>query len=243
VEADAEIGGWLELLNGCVEATVRGPVSVARLADAGFMRAVAVGDLALVHTPRIPPANAGSRDLLVNLSGTEREALLGQCMPESVVIETVARAVRKLVADGWRAVPLVLHRDDVSRLGKLGHEIGGWGGEVVAPSTSAEASETMASVGMVVGMRLHAGVLGWIHGVPTLGLAYRDKTTDFVEQLGITNQVADLRTVTAEELEGAIYETAERPLAVAQRVHEAAHFGSQELKRLLESIDRHLLSP
>ncbi|MEA2157513.1 MAG: hypothetical protein QOE11_3653 [Solirubrobacteraceae bacterium] len=236
-EDSADPDGWVECLTRFERVTVRGPRSSARLAAAGFGHASAVGDLALAHVPDEPLRQSGSRRVLVNVSGTELEGVRGEGMAEEVVLESIGRAVRDLTGAGWAPVPLVLHRDDLPRLIVVGRIAGGWAGAPVVPRSAREAGAEMTRAGALVGMRLHAAALGWIHGVPTLGLAYRDKTLDFAEQVGAGNQVADLRTAAPAQLESAVQALVARPREQAVAVHARAITCRDALRSLLSSID------
>lgn len=239
-EASSPPDGWVAALRRFEEVTVRGPRSAARLVGAGFGGAIAIGDLALAHTPDRPVEIEGSRRLLVNVSGTELEATRGEGMQETTVLESIAHAISGLVDQGWAPVPLALHRDDLPRLEALGRLFGGWASPTVAPRTAEDARAIMARASAVVGMRLHAAALGWIHGVPTLGLAYRDKTLDFAGQVAADGQVADLRSISPRELRTAVGDLVHRPLAWAQAVHDNALVSRAALRALLARIDTQL---
>jgi hypothetical protein len=239
-ESSAAPDGWVGPLKAFEEVAVRGPRSVARLQAAGFRKALAVGDLALAHTPDKPVTTHGSRRMLVNLSGTELEIAQGEGMPETLVLETVASALRELARSGWALVPLAMHRDDLPRLQAVGRMVGGWTGDVVVPKTSADARYAMNEAGAVIGMRLHAAALGWIHGVPTLGLAYRDKTLDFAEQIGAEDQVVDLRTVSTPQLVATINAFPGRSAGRAYAVHRRALSCRAALLETMARIDAQL---
>jgi polysaccharide pyruvyl transferase WcaK-like protein len=239
-EAVVTLAGWVEVLERFVEVTVRGPRSSARLAQAGFPGAVPIGDLALAHTPETCGGARHSRALFVNVSGMEKERAHGEGLSEAAVIRGVARAVNALSRDGWKPVPLEMHREDVAPLDELGRRIGGWRGDRIAPMKDADVSRVMASAGAVIGMRLHAAVLGWTHGIPTIGLAYRDKTIDCAEQLDARDQVVDLRTADERGLEEGIRHVVARPAEDALAVHDRARRASVELHQLMRRIDTHL---
>lgn len=236
-ESSAVPDGWVRPLRRFEEVAVRGPRSAARLAAAGYHGATAIGDLALAHTPDAPVQTSASRRLLVNVSGTELEASNGEGPPEAVILDAIAGGVRLLVEVGWEPVPLLMHRDDLPRLQAVGRMIGGWTSEIVAPKTANAAQEAMAQAGALVGMRLHAAALGWIHGVPTLGLAYRDKTLDFADHVGAGDQVADLRAIAPAELQFAVGALVHRPIESAHAVHRRALDGRAGLTSLMARIE------
>jgi polysaccharide pyruvyl transferase WcaK-like protein len=235
-EAAADPEAWSSYLPSFRQVTVRGPRSALRLAGAN---PVVLGDLALFHTPAEPEQTAGRSLALVNISGTDREAAI-QGLSEDDVIESASRAVRRLRGGGWRCAPLVVHRDDELRLARLGDRVGGWDGPTVRVRDDADAARAMASAGALVAMRLHAAVLGWMYGVPTVALAYRDKTHDLAEHLGADERVVDLRTsgpIAVEQMVGTVLQTDRK---AEQAIRDRALLSRGAIRALLRSVESEL---
>jgi polysaccharide pyruvyl transferase WcaK-like protein len=232
-EGTADSESWMPYLPSFRRVTVRGPRSAHRLAGAD---AQVIGDLALFHTPDLPQSIAGRHLAFVNISGTDSEAAIGG-IAEDRVISSAAGAVRRLRDAGWRCAPLVVHRDDRPRLLTLGKLIGGWDEPTVHVRDGRDAAQAMASAGALVAMRLHATALGWMHGVPTVALAYRDKTLDLAEHLGASAGVVDLRVGDP----GVIYravESIQRADSTAERaIHAKALESRSSIRALLRTVE------
>lgn len=240
-ESQADPTGWAQPLKGCRRVTLRGPYSLAHLERIGVAGGEVVGDLALAHTTDQPLAAWESRKVLVNLSGSADEAAgQGEGMHESDVIRSVAEGFNGHLRDGWEITPFALHDDDFPRLHALGELIGGWPRPPVRLRDAATAMRLLQGARALVGMRLHAAALGWMSGIPTLGIGYRDKTRDFAARLDAEDQVADLRAVTSSELSRAVAATLERTPESVQRPHRNALDSRQRLRLLLTEINAEL---
>lgn len=189
-EERADPSAWLPYLARFEAVTLRGPLSQARL---GLPQAQVVGDLALWHTPEEPPRRpVGRRVAHLNVSGTASEDRAG--IPASRTIDAGVAVVQQLRADGWRCHALEVHRDDAPLLQRVGEAIGGWDGEGARLRTGADVEQFARGSDLVVAMRLHAAAVGWMWGIPTLALGYRDKNRDFARQLGVADRdLVDLR--------------------------------------------------
>ena len=237
-EADADPSGWVDVLPGFERVTVRGPLSKDRLGELGFSGAEVIGDLALAETPDSPLVSWESKRLVVNVAGSEKEtAVQGEALPESEVVEAVAGPLRTLLERGWQIVPFALHDDDLSRLGALGARLGGWREPPVRVREPGDVERLLRGARALVGLKLHAATLGWMCGVPTLGLAYRSKTLDLAGFLGAEDQVVDLRTATAPELASAVEALIARPPERIDEPHRRALAAKHQLRALMADIN------
>lgn len=83
---------------------------------------------------------------------------------------------------------------------------------------------------LVIGMRLHAVILGANAGVPVVALSYDPKVKQMMARLGLPEYSLNLTRVSAEELSGA----AEKALVDGERIRALLHRKSRTLKRLAE---------
>jgi polysaccharide pyruvyl transferase WcaK-like protein len=237
-ETDADPSGWVNVLPGFERVTVRGPLSRDRLGELGFSGAEVIGDLALAETPDSPLVSWESKRLVVNVAGSEKETPeRGETLPESEVVEAVAGPLGALMERGWEIVPFALHDDDLPRLGALGARLGGWREPPVRLRESADVERLLRGARALLGLKLHAATLGWMCGVPTLGLAYRSKTLDLARFLGAEDQVADLRTATAADLTSAVEELTARPPERIEEPHRRALAAKRDLGVLMADIN------
>jgi polysaccharide pyruvyl transferase WcaK-like protein len=237
-EADADPSGWPDVLGGFERVTVRGPYSRDRLRELGYQGAEVLGDLALAETPDAPLVSWESRRLLVNVAGSEKERPgRAEGLPESEVIRGLASALGPLREQGWQLEPFALHDDDLPRLEALGGSIGGWHRGPVRLRRSEDIGRLLDGARALVGMKLHGAALGWMSGLPTLGLAYRSKTLDFAAFLGAEDQVADLRTATAPDLAAAVGALLQSGSERVEEPHRRALGAKRELTALMAEIN------
>jgi polysaccharide pyruvyl transferase WcaK-like protein len=237
-ETDADPSGWVDVLPGFERVTVRGPLSRDRLGELGFGAAEVIGDLALAETPQSPLVSWESRRLVVNVAGSEKEtAERGEALPESEVVEAVAGPLGTLSEQGWEIVPFALHDDDLPRLAALGTRLGGWREAPVRVREWADVERLLRGARALLGLKLHAATLGWMCGVPTLGLAYRSKTLDLAGFLGAEDQVVDLRTAATGDLASAVQELTTRPPEAIDEPHRRALAAKRDLGALMAEIN------
>lgn len=194
---------WVPLLREFDSVAVRGPLSVRRLAEAGFEGAEVVGDLALALT--LPSSKHESDGALwVNLiPKDEREDWDPGLLPGiRGFIEAWLRA-------GRRVVPFAMDDLDVGALRLLE----GLPTEPIAmPTNAEELIESFSRASGVLSMRLHGTVLGVCAGAPVVPFAYRDKVRDFLSSVdggGLEVDVHSRRhTLAFDEVIGARFEEA-----------------------------------
>ena len=175
-----ELGRWKSVLEQFDRVTVRGPRSAALLAELG-VDAPVVGDPALLlHAP----------------AGVEvQDDVIGVCLGfgsdlwshgQDGVVEEVAGLVRRLVRQsGMRARFYVLNVEDirwsVQCAGSAGLGIGDY--EIVLADDPDRYLSSVASCAVLVGQRLHAVILAFAAGVPSVMLEYQPKCRDFMESV------------------------------------------------------------
>jgi hypothetical protein len=237
-EGAADPASWAPYLPRFRRVAVRGPLSAQRLEP---VEAEVLGDLALFHTPDAPEVVAGRRTLLVNVSGTEAESN-GGGLSDAHVATSAAAIVNMYRQDGWTCVPLIVHRDDAPRLVALGALVGGWDAPLVHVRTGADATRAMASAGALVANRLHATALGWMFGVPTVALAYRDKTLDLAALLGANEGVIDLRTDDLADVVDVTRLVMTSAGARERAIHARALEARERIRLLLSSVEADVLA-
>ncbi|MGQ9512171.1 polysaccharide pyruvyl transferase CsaB [Thermodesulfitimonas sp.] len=194
--------------------TVRDPGSLQELRSLGVRRPVHVtADPVLGLT--IPAGAATRGEELLGAAGIGMAPLVGISLrrwPQvERVLPAVARAVARLIAEGWRAVLLPLQPDDYGVLTALQKELGG-----VPRLLKIEGfHDLMAVAGRLnlgIGMRLHFLIFAALAGVPAVGLSYDPKVARFMAAVGLPTVGID--EVTPEKLVQAVQDLRVRDMAV-----------------------------
>ncbi len=188
---EVELGDWVPILRRFRRLGVRGPRSRRALDALGIEGAEVVGDLALALAfdaplqPAVPPRLA----INVYLPWTDR------WQPEEhAPLRALVRAVRDLVAAGWRTVPVAMNWEDLPTLRWLTGKVSGAEAAIVSPDGVRDFFDSVRPCVFSIAVRLHAAVLSCCAGVPPLMLGYRDKCLDFMESMGLEEWYVDLET-------------------------------------------------
>ena len=186
----------------------RDRVSVVRLAELGAPRPLLMGDLALeapaAAVPSVPAASPGAaprigialRELVdrgASIPADAGERLQQQLARalDRVVHQTGARI--ELVPFRTRALPT--QKDDDARAGERLAADAATGADWIRhprPTSIAEFSAIAAGLDLVVGMRLHATILGAAAGRRVVALDYDPKVGAFLRDMGLGDQVLPL---------------------------------------------------
>ena len=171
---------WVPVLRQMSHVSVRGDRSAAILKENYGLDVPVVGDLALAL--EAPLEDADDKTLGICL-GDPGDGMWGSSQQ---VKDAVLAVGRTLLAEGWRLrIFTVWPTPDRLITTELARELGG--GNRVSVVTCTEANSFLSQVGsctVLIGERLHAVVLASIMGVPSIALAYRPKTEDFMSSLG-----------------------------------------------------------
>jgi polysaccharide pyruvyl transferase WcaK-like protein len=184
-----------DVLRAADYVSVRDDASASLARDVGVDRRLPVAPdpgwsaarrLARLDLPAIDPALAGKRVLAVNLRRWPFDADWE---------ERFANAFRGALPDGWVALWIDFQRtpnddgsgyvDDeiasrmIQRLAEPGRHV------LLAPANMREAMDALVSCDAVLGMRLHAALLGVAAGLPVLSLEYDDKVGAMMAQAGL----------------------------------------------------------
>jgi len=177
VQTDA--GDWKPLLQQFAGIGVRGPRSEARLRSLGLGRVEIIGDLALTLTPETLP-KAGAGKFVVNVTAPP-----GDDPGNYARVNELEGVIKKLTVDGWTAVPVAMHRNDIEPLKQLMERATGKKYEILMPPTAQEFFDILTPCAFTLAVRLHAAILSCCVGVPPLMLGYRDKCLDFMESIDL----------------------------------------------------------
>jgi len=79
----------------------------------------------------------------------------------------------------------------------------------------------LRNVDVLIGTRLHAGIIAMLAGVPTVGISYRPKVEQFFAMCGLEQYCIDLADLTPHRLEKTLYTIRTRRKAVRRDFHEA----------------------
>jgi polysaccharide pyruvyl transferase WcaK-like protein len=170
-----------------------------------------VPDLAFSLT--IPPAAAPASSRLKRIAVSP----IAWCDPRSWpekddarfqrYLDTMTRFVRRLLDDGYHVVLFATDRPDhqvvadiVARLNSCsGDECGGK--RTVSPAITVEQLFDMfRGIETVVASRLHGIILSYLAGIPTVAVSYDPKVDWLVDDFTQNDYLADIATVTPEEL-------------------------------------------
>lgn len=143
----------------------------------------------------------------------EARRTFGLAQSHRAQIETAARAI--LDSDPEMRLLLVPHvirpegdpESDLTAAVSLAARLGEYGERVMVLPQNHTASElkwVLSRLDWFAGARMHATIGAFSSGVPTLGLGYSDKASGVFTECGIGDEVADLRTHTAEDLGAAV---------------------------------------
>ena len=182
--AQVSCEGWREILRDSF-VSVRGPLSLKRLQDAGLPQAQIVGDPALGLTPDTAPPLRERQRLIVNLS---LEPGKRPSADEVTAFRSAASIAKQFSASGGEVVGVALGNADGRALREFRAEyrLSGMRIEYHRRSAGRLLQTIAGSVGLI-GVRLHSAVLACCVSVPPLLFAYRDKCEDFMASMNLTH--------------------------------------------------------
>ena len=172
---------WAGALRQFRAVGVRGPVSAAKLAAAGFAGARVVGDLALALTPDKALGDAGSGRFLVNFAPARLAEDQRRLAP---VQAAFSDALVALARRGLEPVPVAFDPADRTALRALLDMSGMADKTIHVPTDFAGYQALTRQASFALGVRLHSAVFAAACGVPPLLVGYRDKCRDFCETVG-----------------------------------------------------------
>ena len=172
---------WIPHLAAMSQLSVRGPRSAEILRDRYGISAPVSGDLALALTP---PATEPRERLLGICLAAPADGMWGGSVER--MVEATLHAARVLLGAGWdlRLFTAWPTRDR-SLTTEVARRIGAPGRVTVSTASSSEMFMVEAGrCTVLLGARLHSVVLAALAGVPSVALAYRPKTEDFMASIG-----------------------------------------------------------
>ena len=172
---------WRELLAKFVKIGVRGPVSRAKLEALGIDNVEVIGDAAMLLTPKERVFRQNSKRLIINFAG-QAHAVEDQISDD--FFDEIVRELDVLSGCGWELIPIACHQSDAEILARLGARIP-FSREVTLPANFEQYQQAAIGAQAAISVRLHAGVLASMCGVPNLQLSYRDKCRDFMELINM----------------------------------------------------------
>lgn len=226
---------WVEALRQFEGVGVRGPLSAAKLTAVGVAKTKVIGDLALALTPDLPCGDPVAKTLLFN---TTR----GRTRGDQILLErfdtAMAGHMRRLIAEGWRILPVAFHEDDVEPIRRTLAA-----SELVNPTiespTSFRAYTDLASkVTLSVSVRLHGSVLASMCGIPNLLLGYRSKCEDFCASIGAEEAVVGFADFSESELARKLNLLLEQRHVAGQPLHRACLDYREKLQSYVDAISR-----
>jgi hypothetical protein len=177
-----ELKRWLPILSEFHTLSVRGPRSAELLSDIGLNVEVSGDPALLLPRPDIVP-----EDGLIGLNLGFGSDLWGH--DPAKVAEELSGAIRKLSAQGYRFVGILMNGDD-KRWTDLA--LNGIDADIVRPVDANAAARELARCSVAIVTRLHAGILASLSGTPVISLEYQPKCRDFA--LSIDDERSLIRT-------------------------------------------------
>jgi len=179
-----ELRAWAPVLAGFAGVSVRGPRSAELLAGIGVTAPV-VGDPALALGDATPRRDA-VQDGLIGVNVAVPEDVHGG--DTAAVERSVAEVVARLVRRGARVRLVPMHPHDAAASERLVLSLAdAERARVEIVPTAVGGPDTVAALRpceVVLGQRLHTVVLGCAALVPSLAVAYRPKSDDFLASVG-----------------------------------------------------------
>jgi polysaccharide pyruvyl transferase WcaK-like protein len=213
---EVDITEWKGILNDLDAIGVRGPLSKARLTELGVETHVeVVGDLALGLALDEPKPLADPPRFAVNITlpaGNSNGAGYEQATTE---LKSVAR---EFVNNGWKLIPIAMHRDDVGPLEAFVGQVLPKRTPVRTPQTAKAFFAEVGPCTFLIGVRLHSAVLSCCAGVPPVMLGYRDKCLDFMQSMDLCDLHVDLAARGCGEIEEKVRFAAGKPVAYRETV-------------------------
>ena len=159
-----------------ISVTVRDPKSAKLLASVGVVAKV-VPDPAFL-TPPVRTPDAEIPEKVVGIS-IRKGYLKGELESVRSIVETVRREGFEPVFLNHSFHPGNPETDDRAHLANIARELG-----VNSTRSLDESLDAYKYLGAVIAMRLHAGVLSFVNGIPFFMLSYSKKTDAFAERAG-----------------------------------------------------------
>ncbi len=174
--SDHSLEGWVSLLRDSPFLSVRGPLSLYLLQQAGITHAEVIGDPALSFTPEKEPSFRRRRRLIINLVQTGR----------GEIFRRIGQLTAQFVDSGGEAVGVALGSGDRKALEEFRRRNHIKAMRIEDHRRSAESLlQTLEGSHALISVRLHAAVLASCVGVPPVLLAYRSKCRDFMSSMGL----------------------------------------------------------
>jgi hypothetical protein len=194
---DTDISEWSDLLGKFQGLGVRGPLSVQRLNAMGLKNVEMIGDSAFTLTlPQAAPLMA--KRFVLNVTLPPEEAYDPQKFP---FLSQLEAAVKECVANGWEVVPVAMNPDDFPAIEGVLRAIGLESISTHQPLKAQEYLDLLSGSSFSIGVRLHACIISYCAGVPTLMLGYRDKCLDFMKSMDMEEWYIDIDSPSSGRIE------------------------------------------
>ncbi len=192
----APLKDWKPLLDSARFVGVRGPVSARFLSDAGIAEPEVVGDPAIVFARGSVDSSFRPESLVLNI-GVADGRLWGSEEKVKTEMSGLARVARKA---GWQVSWLVVWPKDLAITREAAEDSGTLGGVKEIYTDHEKFIDIVGSASVMVGMKLHATILGTCAGTPSIMLEYRSKCRDYMESIDHGEYVVRTDEVLAGEL-------------------------------------------
>lgn len=176
---------WREVLRGSAEVHLRGPQSVDLARKMGAQAQV-FGDFAfLLHDPALPLPDHAAREDTIGIN-------LGNCLGDQAQFEAACTDLVRALARQHRLVFYAVVESDLEATRRVMQAAGLDEGRHPVRRFYFDPNAFMQSVRAhraFIGLKLHAAGLAMVAGVPTLMVAYKPKSLDFMAPLGADSRM------------------------------------------------------
>lgn len=230
---------WRRLLSKAEAVSVRGPRSKQMLDELGIASEI-IGDPALSICPQPRERASNGRRVAINVGAFG--PMWGDTAQVRIAIRDAAIRLREL---GWEIEIFAMHKADTAHARQLAEELDDiplyreyW---KVAPFLN-----WLSRFDLVVSQKLHGAVFAAGLGCPVLSLAYEPKCLDFMESMGVVENVVPTDNLNAETILSAFTRLDEERDAITKTLHDRSveyqhrirYFGKRVRTMALESYDR-----
>lgn len=192
-ELSVPLDGWLDVLASMKQVGLRGPRSVAALANIGFTRAEPVGDLAAALTLAVPQELQAPHKIIINIAADPADSREAVDIPCLLALSNYLRLAHQF---GTEIVPVIMHHSDAGPTHRFLDAARLHHAKVNMPEDFSAFARCVNGAAFMVSVRLHGTILAACCGVPSVSLGYRDKNLDFMESVGLGAFHVALETAT-----------------------------------------------
>ena len=237
MDRQPSLDGWKAVLRDSL-VSVRGPLSLRSLQDAGVGHACVIGDPALGLTPDTPPLLRRRNRLVINLT---QDPGAPHFTSNPKIVDQLAAIVRKFITDGGEVIGVALGNGDRAALSTFRIQSQFEAMTIRDHRTSAAGIlKTLAGSVALIGTRLHAAVLASCVGVPSLLFAYQPKCEDFMSSMELSDFAIPLSGDPAATMLSDRWAQLLSDPGLGRRIHQKSLFWKAQQVQFYRQITEHM---